>query len=83
MSSSADIDVGNPRRPFSERSAKMLYRALKDVEEAMNDEELKTSGMFQQIPLQAMEARKSAGAVNDLMVRTEVDLKAAKRWLIA
>ena len=35
MSSSADIDVGNPMRPFSERSARMLYRALKDVEAAM------------------------------------------------
>ena len=42
MSSSADIDVGNTRRPFNERSAKMLYRALKGVEEAMNDEDLKT-----------------------------------------
>ena len=61
----------------------MLYMALKDVEEAMNDEELKTARMCQQIPLQAMEARKSAGAVNDLMVRTEVDLKTAKMWLIA
>ena len=46
----------------------MLYRALKDVEEAMNDEELKTARMCQQIHLQAMEARKSAGAVKDLMV---------------
>ena len=45
MSSSTDIDVGNPIRPFSELSAKLLYRALKDVEEAMNDEELKTSRM--------------------------------------
>ena len=83
MSSSADIDVGNPRRPFCERSAKMLYLALKDVEEAMNDEELKTARMCQQIPLQVMEASKGAGAVNDLMVRTEVDLKTAKRWLVA
>ena len=55
MSSSTDIDVGNPRRPFSELSAKLLYRALKDVEEAMNDEELKTSRMCQQIQLKAME----------------------------
>ena len=83
MSSSTDIDVGNPRRPFSERSAKMLYRALKDVEEAMNDEELKTARMCQQIPLQAMEARKGAGAVKDLMVRTEVDLKTVEMWLVA
>ena len=80
MSASTDIDVGNPRRPFSELSAKLLYRALKDMEEAMNDEELKTLRKCQQIPLQA---RKSAGAVKDLIVRTEVDLKTAKRWLIA
>ena len=51
MSSSTDIDVGNPRRPFGELSAKLLYRALKDVEEAMNNEELKTLHMCQQIPL--------------------------------
>ena len=37
----ADVDVGNPRRPFSEQSAKLLYRSLKDVEAAMNDEELR------------------------------------------
>ena len=57
MSASTDIDVGNPRRPFSKLSAKLLYRALKDVEEAMNDEKLKTAKMCQKIPLQAMEAR--------------------------
>ena len=83
MSSSTDIDVGNPRRPFSELSAKLLYRALKDVEEAMNDEELKTPRMCQQIPLKAMEEMQSKVAVKDLMVRTEVDLKTAKRWLMA
>ena len=82
MSSSADIDVGNPRRPFSELSAKLLYRALKDVEEAMNDEELKTPRMYQQIPMKGIEERQSMGAVKDLMVRTEVDLKTAKRWLM-
>ena len=49
----------------------------------MNDEELKTSRMCQQIPLKAMEERQSRGAVKDLMVRTEVDLKTAKSWLIA
>ena len=42
MNSSTDIDVGNQRRPFSELSAKMLYRALKDVEKAMNCAEFKT-----------------------------------------
>ena len=75
--------MGNPRRPFSELSARLLYRALKDVEEAMNDEELKTLRKCQQIPLKSMEFRKSAVAVKDLMVRTVVDLKTAKRWLIA
>ena len=71
------------RGDLSELSAKLLYRALKDVEEAMNDEELKTPRMYQQIPLKAMEERQSRGAVKDLMVRTEVDLKTAKRWLFA
>ena len=61
----------------------MLYRALKGAEEAMNDEELKASPMCQQIPLKAMESRKSTGAGKDLMVRTEVDLKTAKGWLVA
>ena len=70
MSASADIDVGNPRRPFSELSAKLLYRALKDVEEAINDEDLKTSRVCQLIQLQAMKARNGAGAVKDLMLRT-------------
>ena len=83
MSSSAEIDVGNPRRPFSELSAKLLYGALKDVEEAMNDEELQMVRMCRQIPRKAMEKRLSKGAVKELMVRTEVDLKTAKRWLVA
>ena len=74
MSASTDIDVGNQRRRFSELSAKLLYRALKSVEEAINDEELKTLRMCQQIPLKAMESRKSAGSVKDLMLRTEVEL---------
>ena len=73
MSASTYIDMGNPRRPFSELGAKLLYMALKGVEEAMKYEELKTSRMCQQIPLKAMKSRKSSGAVNDLMVRTKVD----------
>ena len=81
MSSSTEVDVGSPRRPFSELSAKLLYMALKDVEEAMNDEELKTLRLCQQIPLTAMEARSGDAAVKDLMVLTEVDLKTAKRLL--
>ena len=32
----AEVDVGNPRRPFSERSAKLLFKSLKDVEAGMN-----------------------------------------------
>ena len=42
MSASTDIDVGNTRRPFSELRAKLLYMALKDVEEALNDQSLST-----------------------------------------
>ena len=57
--------------------------ALKGVDEAMNDQDLKTLRMCQQIPLKAMESRRSAGAVKDLMVRTEVVLKTAKRWLFS
>ena len=83
MSTSAEVDVGNPRRPFSEQSAKLLYRSLKDVETAMADEELQMVRMCRQIPRKAMEERLSTGAVKELLVRTEVDLKTAKRCLVA
>ena len=83
MSASAVVDVGNPRRPFSEQSAKLLYGALKNVEEAMSDEELQMVRMCRQIPRKAMEERLSTGAVKELLVRTEVDLNTAKRWLVA
>ena len=53
----AEVDVGNPRRPFSEQSAKLLYRSLKDVEAAMDDEELTMAHMCQQIPRRSMEKR--------------------------
>ena len=72
MSSSADTDVWNPRRPFSERSARMFYMALKDVEAAMEGEELKTLRLCQQIPLQAIDARRVTEEVKDLIVQTEV-----------
>ena len=49
----------------------------------MNCVELKTLRLCQQIPLQAMEARRGTEEVKDLIVQAEVDLKAAKRWLIA
>ena len=75
--------MGNPRRPFSEESAKLLYRSLKDVEAAMDDAELTMAHMCQQIPLRSMEERLSAGAVKELLVRTGVDLRTAKRWLVA
>ena len=81
MSVITSVDVGNPRRPFSETSAKLLYRALKDVEEALNDLHLSTPRVFQQIPVRAMEAMMREGDVKDLMLRTELDLKTAKRWL--
>ena len=55
---------------------------MNDVEEALNDQDLRTPRVFQQIPVRAMEARQSASEVKDLMVRTEVDLKTAKRWLL-
>ena len=42
-----DFGVGTPRRPFSERSARALYKALLDVEEAMNSEELRTLQLCQ------------------------------------
>ena len=39
--------------------------------------------MCQQIPRRSMEERLSKGVVKQLLVRTEVDLKMAKRWLVA
>ena len=53
--------------------------SLNDVEEALNDKDLSTPRVFQQIPVLAMEAMQRASEVNDLMVRTEVDLRTAKR----
>ena len=47
-----------------------MYRALKDVETAMNDEELKMLRVCHQLPLKAVE-------------KTEVELKTAKAWLFA
>ena len=82
MSAITSIDVGNPTRPFSETSSKLLYRALKIVEEALNDLNLSTPRVFQQIPVRAMEAMMKEGDVKDLMLRTELDLKTAKRWLM-
>ena len=78
MSSSTDIEVCNSRKPFSERSAKMLYRALKDEETAMNDEDLKMLRLCHQLPLTAVEVTKGTHEVKDLKVHTEVKLKMAK-----
>ena len=83
MSPSTDIDVGNPRRPFSERSAKMLYMALNDVETAMNDDELKMLRLCHQLPLKAVEVTTGMNDVKDLMVQRVVELKTAKAWLFA
>ena len=80
--SDEEIDVGKPRRPFSDRSAKLMFRSLKDVETGMNYEERMLDG-WRQIPRRSMEERLSAGVVKELLVRTEVDLKMAKRWLVA
>ena len=38
--------------------------------------------MFQ-MPVRAMEARQRESEITDLMVRTEVDLRTAKRWLFS
>ena len=46
MSGITNIDVGHPRRPSSEDSARRLYRALKDVEEALSDLNLSTPRVF-------------------------------------
>ena len=51
-----EVDLGNPRRPFSEQSAELLYRSLKDVEAGMDYEESQTMAhMCQQIPRRSME----------------------------
>ena len=83
MSGITNRDVVHPRRPFSEDSTRRLYIALKDVEEVLNDQNLSTPRVFQQIPVRAMEARQREMEFKDLMVRTEVDLRTAKRWLFA
>ena len=69
---------GNPMRPFSERSARMLYMALKDVKTAMNHKELKMLRLCHQLPLKAVEVSKGTNEVKDLMVQTDVELKTAK-----
>ena len=61
----------------------MLHKALKDVETAMNDEELKMLRLCHQLPLKAVEVAKGTNEVKDLMVHTEVELKTAKAWLFA
>ena len=61
----------------------MLYRALKDVETAMNDEELKLLRLCHELPLKAVEVINGTHEVKDLMVQTEVELKTAKAWLFA
>ena len=63
-----EIDVGKPRRPFSERSAKLMFKSLKDVETGMNYEERMLYG-WRQIPRRSMEERLSAGVVKELLVR--------------
>ena len=60
----------------------MLFRSLKDVEVGMDYEE-RMMDSWRQIPRRSMEERLSAGVVKELLVRTEVDLKMAKRWLVA
>ena len=69
--------------PFSEVSAKALYKALVDAEEAMNREELKTLQLCQQMPKHAMAAIKSMEYVKALMLQSEAELAWAKVWLFA
>ena len=69
--------------PFSERSAKALYKALVDVEEVMNREELKTLQRCQQMHKHAKEARKGTEEVKALIVQSEAELTGAKAWLFA
>ena len=57
MSGITNLDVEHPRRPFSDGSAKRFYRWLRDVEEALNDQDPSTPRVFQQIPVLAIEAR--------------------------
>ena len=52
------------------------------MEEALIDMNLSTPRVFQQLPVRAMEARMREGDVKDLTMRTELDLKTAKRWLM-
>ena len=59
-----------------------MYMALKDVEEALNDMNLSTPRVFQQLPVRAMEAKMKEGEVKDFVLRTKLDLKTAKRWLM-
>ena len=63
MSGITSLDVGHPRRPFDETSAKLLYRAMNDLEEALNDLNLSTPRVFQKLPVRAMEARMKEGDV--------------------
>ena len=63
MSAITSLDVGHSRIPFDETSAKLLYRALNDVEEALNDMNLSTPRVFQHLPVRAMEARMKEGDV--------------------
>ena len=83
ISSSTDFDVGTPRLPFGERSAKALYKALLDVEEVLNREELKTLQLCRQMPAHAVEAGKETAEVNALVVQSESELEGAKAWLFA
>ena len=46
ISGITSLDLGHPRRPFDEDSAKLLYRALNDVEDALSDMNLSTPRVF-------------------------------------
>ena len=69
--------------PFGERSAKALYKALLDVEEVLNREELKTLQLCRQMPAHAVEFRNRTEDVKWLPVQSEAELCVANAWLFA
>ena len=75
MSSSTGFDVGTPRLPFGERSAKALYKVLLDVDEVLNREELKTLQLCRQIPAHTVEDRKGTEEFKSLLVQSEAELR--------
>ena len=79
MSSMTDFDARTPHLPFSERSAKTLYKTLLDLDELLNREELKTL----QLCRQAIKATKGKKEVKVLLLESEAELAVEKACLFA